>query len=179
MNPYIFFRKLTPAILIALLCLPITAGAQEGQYKIGVVDVKEVFDEYEKQVEEYKVLEAETARLQKPITELSEKISKNQERLKDESLNLSDEERRAIEGDIELDYSRYRSAVQQNQEEIDLIERKVVNVLIVDIQNAVEEVGAQENYHIIFDGSTRHEGLLYFSTTLNMTRKVIDHLNKK
>jgi outer membrane protein len=173
-------RKLGLLALIALVCLPLAAGAQEGQYKIGVVDVKEVFDEYDKQIKEYKALEVEKERLQKPITELTKKIEKNQERLKDESLNLSEEERETIEGEIELDYSRYRSSFQQSQEEMDLVEKKVFDALVADIQTAVEEVGAKENYHMVFDGSkTRNNGLLYFSTTLNMTRKIIDHLNKK
>ena len=117
MHLYMLIRKLGLLALIALVCLPLAAGAQEGQYKIGVVDVKEVFDEYDKQIKEYKALEVEKERLQKPITELTKKIEKNQERLKDESLNLSEEERETIEGEIELDYSRYRSSFQQSQED--------------------------------------------------------------
>ena len=156
------------------------AVAQDGgsQYKIGVVDLKAVFDNYDKQKAMYETLTKDRDKLQAPITALSDQITKDKERYEAESETMSEEARSTLKDKIESDFSKYKADVQQSQEEIDRKEKRIFEEVIVDIQKGVEEVGSKENYHLVFDGSkNRTNNLLYSSTTLNMTQKVIDHLN--
>lgn len=172
----------TLSLLFLLACTVMFApsvGAQEAsQFKIGVVDLKIVFDNYGEQKKRYEELSTERDKLQKPITELSDQITKDKERYEEESPGMSEADRKTMQDRIQSDFSRYKAEVQQSQEEIDRREKRIFEDLIVNIQKAVEEVGSIENYHLVFDGSkNRNNNLLYYSTTLNMTQKVIDHLN--
>jgi Skp family chaperone for outer membrane proteins len=162
-------RAISISMIIALSAFPAIAQAQDGQYKIGVVNLKVVFDEFDKQKSKYDELKSE----------LSARITADKAKFEDESSKLSADEKKALQDKIEADFSKYKAAVQQSQEEIDRKEKRIFEEIITDIQIAVEEVGAKENYHLVFDGGkNRNNNLLYYSTTLNMTQKVIDHLNK-
>lgn len=180
MIPPALLPKVTLFAIIALACISSNAPAQNSQFKIGVVDLRKVFDEYTKQKEKYEELVVEKDKLQKPIDELSAKITEDRKRYKDEASDLADTERLLLQDEIESQEAKYMAALQQSQAEIDRKEKRIFEEILRDIQMAVEEVGARENYHLIFDGGkNRNNNLLYYSTTLNMTRKVIDHLNNK
>jgi outer membrane protein len=170
-------------ILAVVLCvgLSFSAHAQStAQHKIGVVNLKDVFDNYDKQKESYENLKVERDKAQKPIDELSAKITADKQRYESEASTMPEEERRKLKEKIESDFSMYQAEFQRLQKDIDRKEKNMLEGLFDNIQKAIEEVGAQENYHMIFEGgkNTRN-GLLYYSTTLNMTQKVIDHLNAK
>ena len=153
---------------------------QKAQFKIGVVELKQVFDEYDRQKKLYKELKAERDKLQIPIDALTKKIEANKTRYEDKTNPLPEAERIALKETIETDYSEYQLKIKQSQEKIDRREKTIFIEIIAEIQNSVEEVGLNENYHLIFDGGkSRTNNLLYYSTTLNMTQKVIEHLNSK
>lgn len=169
------FGMLIVALLIAS---PVFAQNGGGGYKIGVVDLENVFENYEKQKDRYSELVKERDKLQQPITELSDKITKDKERYEKESESMSEDARIALRDQIESDFAKYNAEVQRSQQEIDRREKRIVEELIKDIQQAVEVVGAQENYHLIFDGAkTNKNNLLYYDTTMNMTPKVVSYLN--
>ncbi|MCH7911346.1 MAG: hypothetical protein IIB38_17245, partial [Candidatus Hydrogenedentes bacterium] len=80
-----------------------------GQYKIGVVNVKRVFDAYQKQKDEYALLQSTRDEKQKKIDELSATIEKNKERYEKERDSMDEEARAELEDRIESDYSLYKS----------------------------------------------------------------------
>lgn len=181
MNLVSTFSKITASALIVLLAISAPALAQgDGEFRIGVVDLEAVFENYDKQKERYAGLVKEKDKLQGPLTELAEKIEKDKERYDNGKDSMSESELKALEDQVQSDFSRYKAEVQRSQEEIDRQEKRIVEELIQDIQLAVEEVGAKEKYHLIFDGAKNAKNnLLYFDTTMNMTPKVIAHLNSK
>jgi Skp family chaperone for outer membrane proteins len=151
------------------------------QHKIGVVNLKKVFDDYDKQKEMYAQLKAAKDEAQEPINELSATIEADRKRYEENKDTMTNDEKRDLEELVESNYSLYKSEFQRAQNEIDRKEKKILEELFEDIQKAVEEVGARENYHLIFEGDNqgRPSGVLYFSTTLNMTQKVVEYLNTK
>jgi len=176
----------TPIFLIAIIIAisvilsPNAIAQSSGQHKIGVVNLKEVFDNYDEQKKSYENLKTERDKAQKPIDDLSTKITSDKERYESGADSMAEDERRKLKEKIESDFSKYQAEFQRLQKDIDRKEKNMLEGLFANIQEAIEEVGAKENYHMIFEGgkNTRN-GLLYFSTTLNMTQKVIDHLNAK
>jgi len=97
---------------------------------------------------------------------------------------MPEEERIALADRLESMLSEYELQFKRAQEEIDRREKRLIREVFEDINTAVQEVGAKYNYHLVFEGSEgaaaapgRTGGLLYFSTTLNMTHRVIEHLN--
>lgn len=173
-----------PALLLSaalvLVAVPDQAFAQDTAYKIGVVNVKDVFDKYERQMHEYELLQTEKDKKQAKIDILSEKITKQKDRYDAEKDTLSDEEIEKLEEEIESDYSRYKSEFKRLQEDIDRREKKLLEAVFEDIHTALQEVGLRDNYHLILEGGkSGRAAVLYYSTTMNMTQKVIDHLNEK
>lgn len=176
-------RAFPAAILSAALLLvafPNQALAQDNAYKIGVVNVKEVFDNYERQKHEYELLQNEKDKKQAEIDILSKRITKQKDRYDNEKITLSDEEREDLEEQIESDYSLYKSEFKRLQEDIDRREKKLLEAVFEDIHTALQEVGLRDDYHLILEGGkSGRAAVLYYSTTMNMTQKVIDHLNTK
>ena len=177
------------AATVALAVTP-TTTAENGTSvapKIGVVDTKEVFDNYEKQKVEYEKLHKAKDEAQKPIDELSEQITKDRERYVAEADKMDDDVRRDLEEKIQAAETRYKAEYDRAQEDINRQENKLLRGVLEDIHLAIQEVGAKYNYHLIFESAPdnasslarRTGGLLYSSTTVNMTQRVIDHLNEQ
>ena len=182
MNTSSIFRTILALTILTGIALPNAVHAQDTQFKIGVVDLKKVFDEYDKQKKLYVDLKTERDTLQKPIDELSKSIEANKEKYDKgkEDKSLSETALVTLKEKIEADYSEYQLKIRQSQEKIDRREKAIFEEIILEIKKSVEEVGAKENYHLVFDGGkSRTNSLLYYSTTLNMTQKIIDHLNSK
>ena len=155
-------------------------GDSPSQYRIGIVNVKDVFDSYEGQKSKYEDLQTQRDSKQKDIDALSEKITRAKERYEADKDKMDKAERALLEESIEADYGRYKAEFKRLQEDIDRREKKLLESLFEDIHQAVSEVGATNNYHIILEGGrSGRSGVLYFSTTLNMTQQVIDYLNEK
>lgn len=154
-------------------------GQDSGQYRIGIVNIKEVFDSYDRQKAEYEDLQRERDDMQVDIDQLSERITQNKKRYETERDNMSVSERLELEELVESDYGRYKSEFKRLQEGIDRREKRLLESLFKDIHKAVAEVGAKGNYHLILEGGqSGRSGVLYSSTTLNMTQQVIEHVNR-
>ncbi len=157
-----------------------------GGFRIGVVNVKDVFDNYQKQKDLYEQLRVTRDKMQEPITKLSDEIKKDQERYTAEKDSMSEADRKALEEKIESAVTKYRAEFDRAQQDINRQEKKLNEDVFQEIYVAIQEVGAQGNYHLVFESGefgvpipARSGGLLYHSTTLNMTQKVIEHLNSK
>jgi Skp family chaperone for outer membrane proteins len=182
-------RLISCALLAAMLLSLNARAADEAAatpFKIGVVDVKEVFDAYEKQKDQYAELRTKRDTMQKPIDELSAQITADKKTYDDGKDKLDADARRALEEKIEANVTRYKAEFDRAQQDIERQEKKMSRDLFEEIYLAIQEVSAQGNYHLVFkSGDTSvvlpggPGGLLYHSTTLNMTPKVIEHLNGK
>ena len=187
-----FFGSVVLTLFLAALVLCVSPGvsAENGlthEFKIGVVNTKEVFDNYERQKKDYEKLRKARDEAQKPIDELSEQITRDKERYDAEADTMEEEERRTLEEKIQAAVTRYKAEFDRAQEDIDRQEKKLLRDVLEDIHLAIQEVGVKYNYHLIFESgqgnasslAARTGGLLYSSTTLNMTQRVIDHLNEQ
>lgn len=156
------------------------SASSPSQFKIGVVNLKVAFDAYDKQKNQYQDLEVQRDTKQKEIDKLSERITAARERYDAEKDTMSDSVRDALEESIEADFGLYKAEFKRLQEDIDRREKKLLEVIFEDIHQAIAEVGARGNYHLVFEGGeSGRSGVLYFSTPLNMTQQVIDYLNEE
>ena len=182
--------RLVPGVVAAVLLVTGLALAADdappANYKIGVVDMKQVFDSYQKQVDEYAKLRTQRDEMQKPITALGDQITVDKEKYEKEKAKMGEDARRALEEKIEGNATKWKAEFDRAQQDIDRKEKKLMRDLFEEIYTAIQEVGAQGNYHLIFEsGDTgsvlpgRPGGLLYNSSTLNMTQKIVEHLNGK
>jgi outer membrane protein len=175
-------RTLHAILVLTFLALPAFAqGSENGKvagFKIGVVNIKDVFDGYQKQKDRYAALEKERVEAQVPIDEMSAKIEADKKRYDENAANMSEAERRELRDSIERAFTEYQTEFKRRQDEIDRKEKRLAEEVFADIYKAIEEIGLSDNYHLIFEaGVPGRTAIPYYSTTLNMTPRVVQHLN--
>ena len=176
-------------LILASLLVPSAGLAQQNaapaapqpsagsEYKIRVVNRKDVFDQYNKQKEEWKNLEAEKKSLQGEIDKLSDGITADKKKL-DEDKSLTDEQKTQLRDKVESDYRTYQTEFKRLQGEIDSKSRKFFARMMEDIDKAIAEIGEAENYHLILEADPKSPtSVLYFSSTIDITSKVVAKLN--
>jgi len=151
-------------------------AASSGQYKIGVINRKQILEGYKKVKAEYEKLQAEVEKRQASIDELSKKIDDAKKAYEAEKEKLSPAERAEKETAIQNDYRDYQAKLASNQADIDTKEKTLMKAVFEEFDKAVEKIGANEGYHIILEGGGR-TGAVYFSTTVDISQKVVDALN--
>lgn len=185
------FRSLSltarTSVLIAVLAL--VAGLVHSQdsaskgstaYKIGVVDRKQVFEGYEKRKTEMGKLQQEVDVLQKKFEEQQDTIEARAKKYQEDKATLSEDERRRTEDEIQEDLKKYRSTFNDAQAEIDRKSKNLVRDIRDEINSTVQAVGTKEDYHLILEGDPNAgQGVLYFSTPLDMTQRVLAELNAR
>jgi Skp family chaperone for outer membrane proteins len=160
---------------------PAGAGAASAQapYKIAVVNRKEAFDAYERQKTEWQRLEDEKNKRQADIDALSKKIEEDKKRY-EAGTGMTQEQKDQLKEQIEADFRKYQNQFRDAQSEIDSKSRKFFAQMMEEIDQAIQEIGAQENYHLIMECDRKAAtSVIYFSTTIDITPKVIAHLNRK
>lgn len=174
--------------LVWMLCLAPTgassqaddgaASAESRAYKIGVVDVNVVFNKYQKQIDERADLEKEKEKQDAKLDVLRKKIEAAQKTLDENKETLSREEAEDLQESIASDLNDLEAEFTRAQRNIDRKIDKISATIFSDVRKAVRDVGSKENYHLILEvGLASRSNVLYHSTTLNMTQKVLDYLN--
>lgn len=155
-------------------------GASETGYKIGVVDMREVFQKYKRREAEFKELIEKRDAAQAKVDALAAEINTAREGYEAKRREAtSPDELETLEMSILSDISNLEAERGKLQNEVSLIEDQKLNALNQDIRKAIAEIGQAENYHLILEaGSQGGGGVLYSATPLSLTSKVIDRLNK-
>ncbi len=158
---------------------PATAPAAP-KGKIAVVNKKTVFDNYNTRKAEWDKLEAEKATLQKEIDALRDRVNESRKKLREGVEVLTDEQRQVLVDKAAADERAYEDKYRRSQSDIDDKSEKFFSIILDQIGAGVKEVGAAENYKIILDCDPKAgTSVLYFDPSLDITKKVTDHLNKK
>ena len=171
---------------LALTCLgQSSAFAQKTAdgWKIGVVDMdgvreghtwlKEQIGELEKKVEE---LEAEIKPLRDEIDRMTEEFKA---KLSDKESGLSNLDKVRLENEIKERNIAFQNGWEQRQLQIDELVIEVNKEAFKDIQNVIEALAVEENYHLVLRTQNNPRSqVLYFSTAIDITSKVVERLNK-
>lgn len=189
------------SLLIALiysLSWIITLTGQEGSespIKIGVVNIKKVFDDSLEAKEVKSTLEKEQKAVEKKLTELEKKMKELQEEIKqlEESgageYTLSDKRRELATLKSTYDFERQEFA----QKLRDKVNRFTLD-LYNKFRNVIEEYAIKNKFTLVFkvedkelnyepnyptDERIRPRTLLYYKNELDITQHIIDEVNRK
>lgn len=159
---------------------PATASsAPSGQYRIGVISRKDVLGKYNKVKAEYEKLKTKVDSEQTGIDTLSKKIEGMKEAYEKDKGTMAPDQRAEKEAEIQKEYSQYRSMLDQKQREIDTEEQRLMKTAVAEIDQVVAKIAEAGGYHLVLEGGNRGGGVLYYSTTLDITQQVVDALNAK
>ncbi|MBN2307893.1 MAG: OmpH family outer membrane protein [Candidatus Hydrogenedentes bacterium] len=179
---WVTVAALVASVAGVFVCSEVTsaqeAAAPAGQYKIGVVDRKKAFDGYDRAQKALEDLQADVDARQVDIDKLSEDVLAKKKVYEDNEATMPAEEKEALEEEIEALYRTYREEYKRMQDEIDRQHARLIKKSRDEIDLAVAEIGSEENYHLILEGDPKSgTDVLYYSTTIEITSKVIERLN--
>lgn len=153
------------------------ASASSGQYKMAVVDRKKVFDGYTKKQAEWDQLAAEKKVVEDNLNKRIDATTQKREAYIKSRASLSEEQRMAQEADLNREISDINLEGQNKQREITAKGEKIIRKYTAEINAAIQTIGQTENYHLIFESDTAISSVVYFTTTIDITQKVLDYVN--
>lgn len=158
--------------------LGVSAQGAGEDYKIGVIDMDVVVENYERRKDEVAAVqstfdEREMALQQELETLRTRRLelqqsSPNPNARFEQSLSLDDDVH-----ELQQQLSKLQADKGRAGERLELILRR-------DIHFAIDALGSEENYHMLFQRSNDGgNDLVYISPTVNATSKLIDRLNQQ
>jgi Skp family chaperone for outer membrane proteins len=164
------------AALAAVYSAPALAQDGASGYKIGVVNMRQCLQEYNKREAKYKELEGEVTKRQNDIiVPLQNKVKALGEQYK----NATDsEERTRIEEQHNRTATELQSEMRIQQDKIDRLEEQTLEELINDVKSVVDAIAAAENYHLILDSGGATGAVVFSTKTIDITPQVVLQLNK-
>ncbi|NLN92621.1 MAG: OmpH family outer membrane protein [Candidatus Hydrogenedens sp.] len=178
-----FFSVAMALMLVASGVFVSVASAQaggDGGYKIGVVDMSTLVNESNKRKAKYDELQQEVDRLQVEIDAMSKRIEKAKDDFEAQRATMDDDERFDKKTQIEADFAQYRNELDRRQRLIDTQEERVLKEVVDDIERVITKVAEDEGYHLILNASKgARPTVLYHSTTIDLTSRVLQIINQK
>lgn len=162
--------RLTRALVLmfALVSAPVSA-----ETRIAFVDIPYLIDKAPQTIEAEERLENEFAPRQADIKRQREELASMTERLKQESLELSETELAQLDRDTRGLERRLKRDEQDFREELNIqknTEFKKVRVLVLE---AIARFGKTNNYDLIVS-----DGVLYANKQIDVTTEILDSLKK-
>lgn len=183
--------KLTKNFILGLLTLSIVfyiaatglSFAQDSapaeQYKIAVVDRKAVYDAYEKQQDQMEQLDQLVRQREQEIDQMLSDVQERQEQFEQQQADMSETEALTQRDDIERELRQIQRQHEEWDSEINRQANRLISQLQAEINEVVQQIGVEENYHLILDADPNIGGVLYHSSPLNMTSRVIERVNSE
>ncbi len=156
------------------------ASAQEAasSFKIGVVDLKKVVDDYDKSIDLKARLEREAETKKKQIEGKEAALAKAMEDYRANRATMTDDQRYAAEEKLSSDRAEFEAEYKKLQSELNRTRDREVDAIFREVEVAIGEIGAAENYHLILEaGKSTTSGVLYFATPMDLTTRVTERLN--
>lgn len=158
-------------IAVMLVGMFLVSPASAESIKIGYVDLRRAFYEYEKSKNFDEALTTLTNERSVERNKMVDEIRK----MRDASELLSDSAKAAKQKELDLkitELNEYDAATRQ-----ELLNKKndMFREVIEDIQKIVEEIGARDKYTYIFDS----RNIMYSQKKDDLTTEILGKLNKK
>jgi Skp family chaperone for outer membrane proteins len=163
-------KRFSVLLLGVFFGLVVLTGKVLAADKLGYVDLSRAFSEYSKTKDYDKVLEekqnAYTTERDKKVAEIKQ--------LQDKLNLLSDKEKEAKKGDLEVKVTALQEFDRQKQTDLRKDQDEKMKDILKDIEEAVKNYSEKEGYTLVFNDRV----LVYQNKSMDITDKVIEILNK-
>lgn len=170
-------------IIIASIWIPSmvlrNANAATTEYKIGVVNLDVATMEYDYRKEEVERYRIEFKGRSDEIEGEYQILRDRRDSLRNQTTSSTMEKRFELQLEIEDDFHSLQQKLNRLDADQARAQERLELKISHDIQSVLDAIAFEENYHLILaarEGSTN--GVIYASTTINMTQKLIDRLNE-
>ncbi|MCM8818956.1 MAG: OmpH family outer membrane protein [Candidatus Omnitrophica bacterium] len=160
--------------LLSIGC--ISVFSQSG--KIGYVDVKKIFDNYEKAKKVQELFLKDVDAEQKNMDKLQEEIKKLQEDYEKKKDIMKPEERTKKENEIKTKIQEFQKKWTATKQKLDEKGNALEEQLFNEVKSAIAEY-AKKNGYVIVINSFDSKLILYGEESCDLTNEIIKLLNKK
>ncbi len=161
------------AVLLASAVGFTTTMASAAEVKIGYVNAVKVIEQAPQRETALKKLEAEFTPRDKKLVEMQQEIREAEEDLEKNRLVMKDSERRDKESQLGALKRDLRRETQEFREDLNARRNEELAALQKMVQQIIVEIAKQEKYDLIL------EGAVYASSSVDITDKVLERLNKR
>ena len=163
------------ALAAAIVCVAAQAQAQNGG-SVGFVDVrKAVFGSKEGRAAQQEFSRAEESKLEE-LRPLRDELGRLQEEFERQKFVLSEDALGARQLELMKKKRDLERDIREAEEDLQLEQIKLLQPIQKKLKEAVERVGKERDFSVIFDKSTA--GILYHESGLDITDVVVKELNK-
>ena len=163
-------KKLFIFIMVFVLFVVCFTGIAYAEAKIGYVDIRKAFYEYEKT----KALRNDVEKKAEEYEKTREAKIKELSKLRDEVDLLEGKAKEAKEDQLNGLLVKLQAYDRDERQKLMNSENEMYKEGIEDIAKAAQQIGAQENYDFILDS----RNVMYAKETFDLTDKVVAILNK-
>lgn len=157
-------------------------GAQRtaAEYKIGVVDIDVVVQGYERRKAEVETMAASFDARQQAVQEEMRALEERRDALREQGEVGTSGERFELTLGLEDEFFALTQRLARLRADEGHANQRLQLVLRRDIQAAIDAVGSEGNYHLLFQRSNDGANdLIFVSPTVNVTSRLIDRLNRE
>lgn len=165
-----FISKLCWLLLSFLLLFSKNFSIVLAKDKIGFVDIKKIYDNWEIVKKAKADFEKKTEEIEKDST----KLKKLEEDYNQKKNVLTEESRQKKEKEIEELRVSLRTRLIALDEERQKIKKELIELLVKKLENVLKQIAEREGYSLIIDKTT----VLYAAEGVDLTDKVIEEFNK-
>ena len=153
---------------------PAPAASSGGAgYKIGVVDIEQVIENYPKKIKLMADLKVQVDADQAQVDTMTNELDGLQKDYKAQSDKMSDTDKSAKQGRMRELVTKIKAETETRQGKIDQREADIRSEVFADVNKAIAAISESENYHLVLNSrSLPNSSVLYASPTIDMTSKV-------
>ena len=159
--------------MLALLCLAaVHAGAAD--YKVGFVDAGKVLEEAPQAEDARSRLEKEFAPRDRTLIKTQKEIRDLEDKLVRDGAVMSESERTRVERDLRARKRDLKRQQDEFRDDLNLRRNEELQKLQRQVFEAIQRLAKQDKYDLIVG-----DGVIFASSRVDVTSKVIDYLKQK
>ena len=163
------------AISIFIVSVSCAFSVFAGGIKVGIVDTVKILRESAPSLKAQKEIEQEFSPRDEQIKKMAAGVKVLQEKLENESKNMSETEQRDLERELASLSREYQRAQRQMQEDFSMRQNDERSLIVEYINKAINDIAAVEEYDLIF----HLQDTVYRSERIDITEQVMEALEDK
>jgi outer membrane protein len=160
---------------VAMLLIPLTAMSQA--LNIVYVDIQRIMQESDKGKEARKTLTEEADKLKKTLDGKQDELQKMKDSIEKQGAMITPDARAEKEKQYQNKLKDYQRLYNDYQGELQQKDQELTQKILKELEEVVRGLGDKEKYTFILEKS--QAGILYASTAVDITGKVITLYNEK
>ena len=161
--------------IIIVNCMVVTGAAMAADVaKIGVVDLQRVLETSNPGKAAQVEIKKQKDEMETDLKQKGAEIEQIRQRLERESMVMNKEAREEKEREVRIKLNDFKTLQKRYRSDLQALEKKLVNQLQTEVFSIVEDLGKKEGYLLIISKI----GVLYSPTTIDITDKLIQQLNR-